>query len=119
MIWFPSSENATEEIVPVCPCSSLNSSPVLASHTRTDLSLEPETIRSLSGENATEVTVPMPRRWLSNSPPTILLPSEENAQSNNSVEGIVSNGIVIVPIGSEIDGINPNRFLQFLQIDES
>jgi len=32
---------------------------------------------------------------------------------------IVSNGIVIAPLASEIDGINPNRSLQFVQIGES
>jgi len=119
MSWLPSGENATEETELVCPCNSLSSSPVIASHTRTE---DPEAIRSPPGENATEETEAMPRRCRSSSPvlasPTIFLPSE-NAQSNNWVVGIVSNGIVIVPFGSEIDGINPNRFLQFLQIDES
>jgi hypothetical protein len=78
-IRLPSGENATDLAAEVCPCSSLNCSPVFASHTRTDLSEEPETIRLPSGENA--------------------------AHETPSVVRIVIKGIVIVPLGSEINGM--------------
>jgi hypothetical protein len=51
---MPSLENATNQTVSVWPFNSFSSAPVDASHTCTDLSLEPDTIRVPSLENATD-----------------------------------------------------------------
>ena len=52
----PSGEKATEKTERVWPLNIFTIAPVEASHTRTDLSFEPETMRVPSGEKATEET---------------------------------------------------------------
>jgi hypothetical protein len=55
-MWRPSGENATVTRW-VCPSDGSNVVwSVSASHTRTDWSFEPDTMRRPSGENATELT---------------------------------------------------------------
>src|SRR6266852_2333919 len=53
---YPSLENATEVTQLIWSFSSISSTPVDTSHTRTELSSEQDTIRVPSLENATELT---------------------------------------------------------------
>ena len=55
-MWMPSCENATELTIAEWPFNCRSSAPVEASHTRTDLSHEPEIMWMPSCENAIEVT---------------------------------------------------------------
>src|SRR6188768_1793022 len=90
----PLVENATDLTESVWPFMTLSSLPVDASHTRTDLSPEPETMRVPSVENATDLTdsvwpfrtlssLPVDashtRTDLSSEPETMRVPSVENA----------------------------------------
>jgi len=65
---IPSAENAIEVTDLVWPFSTLSSLPVDASHTRTDLSDEPETMRVPLVENATELTSLPTRRVINDKP---------------------------------------------------
>ena len=93
----------------VWPSSTFCTSPVDESHTRTNLSLEPETTRLPSGENATDQTESVwpsstfctspvdeshTRTDLSDEPETMRLPSGENATAYPSPD----NAIVITNV---------------------
>ena len=53
---LPLLENATDKTKEVWPSRTFSVSPVNESHTRTNVSLEPETMRLQSLENATDQT---------------------------------------------------------------
>ena len=55
---LPSGENATDKTENLWPSSTFCTSPVDESHTRTELSDEPETMRLPLGENATAIPFP-------------------------------------------------------------
>src|SRR6266545_1590847 len=106
---LPSLENATDQTPEVWPSSTFSVSPVNESHTRTELSPEPETMRLPSLENATDLTsevrpsstfsvLPMDeshtRIDLSQEPETMRLSSLENATVSTSLPTLrVINGM--------------------------
>jgi len=130
----PSVENATELADEVWPFSTFSCLPVDESHTRTDLSFEPETMRVPSVENATELTdqvwpsstfscLPVDashtRNELSREPETMCVPSVENVTDSTPLPTLrcINN----IPLREALvnDGIPGKRLLHPRQGSDS